>query len=123
MIGLMSRWFAAPAGLPLEGGYFYLCPNCFQELIEPHLEELLDLLREHQPAPKSAAQPPEGAGGPEAPAAAASPAVTPSTTPPEGASGTKAPANGRPKRASAPKEPPPVVPDTPAPDTPAAPGA
>lgn len=48
MIGLMSRWFAAPAGLALEGGYFYLCPACFDEIIQPRWELILDGLLERQ---------------------------------------------------------------------------
>ncbi len=53
MYGLMSHWFAPPAGLALEGGYFYLCPRCFEETIAPDLEGILDKLREHLPAPPS----------------------------------------------------------------------
>ncbi len=55
MFGLMSHWFASPAGLALEGGYFYLCPRCFDETIAPGLDEILDKLREHLPAPPTTA--------------------------------------------------------------------
>ena len=51
MYGLMSHWFASSAGLALEGGYFYLCPRCFDATIAPDLEAILDKLREHLPAP------------------------------------------------------------------------
>ncbi len=51
MYGLMSHWFAPHAGLALEGGYFYLCPRCFDETIAPDLDAILDKLREHLPAP------------------------------------------------------------------------
>jgi hypothetical protein len=57
MFGLMSRWFALPAGLELEGGYFYLCPRCFDATIAPDLEDILDRLREHHPAPGPAPSP------------------------------------------------------------------
>ncbi len=54
MFGLMSLWFASPAGLAIEGGYFYLCPPCFDATIAPDLENILDRLREHHPAPGAA---------------------------------------------------------------------
>ncbi len=79
MFGLMSRWFALPAGLQLEGGYFYLCPRCFDATIAPDLEDILDRLREHHPAPGSP---------PEAPSAAPAEHTTESAenlTPHEGA--------------------------------------
>ena len=79
MIGLMSRWFAAPAGLALVGGYFYLCPSCFEELIQPHQDELLDVLREHHPAPRPTAHPdqpdPPAGTPPAAPGPAKAPAA------------------------------------------------
>ncbi len=64
MYGLMSHWFAAPAGLTLDGGYFYLCPRCFNETIAPGLEELLDKLREHLPSPAPPPPPTTRGAGP-----------------------------------------------------------
>ncbi|HEX9108028.1 MAG TPA: hypothetical protein VF832_12385, partial [Longimicrobiales bacterium] len=44
----MSRWFAAHAGLQLEGGYFYLCPACYQEKIEGEFEAITERIRAYQ---------------------------------------------------------------------------
>lgn len=32
MIALMARWYALPAGVDCDGGYFYLCPRCYHRL-------------------------------------------------------------------------------------------
>src|SRR5512135_2908222 len=72
MIGLMSRWFAAPAGLALESGYFYLCPACFDEIIQPRWELILDGLLERQRPPQVPARGAEGHA--ETPEAAPGPA-------------------------------------------------
>lgn len=45
----MTLWFGPPAGLLAEGGYFYLCPSCYQAYITPHIEEILHRLTEHHP--------------------------------------------------------------------------
>lgn len=34
MIALMALWFAARVGLHLDGGYFYLCPECYRKAME-----------------------------------------------------------------------------------------
>jgi hypothetical protein len=39
MVALMARWYAGPAGVPCEGGYFYLCPRCYDRLILPGEEQ------------------------------------------------------------------------------------
>ncbi len=84
MIALMSRWFAAHAGLALEGGYFYLCPACYDERIEPEYEAILRAIQEHQKPDRLASHEP-------ADAAAIAPAV-----PPKGASPTDAGATSPP---------------------------
>jgi hypothetical protein len=38
MFALMTLWYGAFAGVPLHGGYFYLCPACYEQCIVPHLE-------------------------------------------------------------------------------------
>ena len=48
MIALMSRWFAAHAGLPLEAGYFYLCPACYREKVEGEFEAIAERIRAYQ---------------------------------------------------------------------------
>jgi len=67
MFGLMSRWFGLPAGLAIEGGYFYLCPRCFDTTIAPDLDDILDRLREHHPAPGTAEPPASTAESTETP--------------------------------------------------------
>lgn len=89
MIGLMSRWFALPAGLPLEGGYFYLCPACFDELIQPHWEQIVDGLLErqrpaHMPVRATEGQPESAAASPTLDSAA------PSTPEPDAEPGPRA---------------------------------
>lgn len=49
MIALMRLWFARWAELPADGGYFYLCPRCYEALIEPHAEEIIQRLVEQHP--------------------------------------------------------------------------
>ena len=49
MIALMALWFGRCAGLPSDGGYFYLCPSCYAEHVEPNLEEVLNRLVEQHP--------------------------------------------------------------------------
>lgn len=49
MIALMALWFARHAGLPADGGYFYLCPTCYAREIEPHLEDVVNRLVEQHP--------------------------------------------------------------------------
>jgi hypothetical protein len=49
MIALMALWFGRHAGLPADGGYFYLCPSCYERQIEPHLEDVVDRLVEQHP--------------------------------------------------------------------------
>ncbi len=52
MIGLMTVFFGQFVDIAAEPGYFYLCPKCFVEKVEPHLdeEEIRDslLLREER---------------------------------------------------------------------------
>lgn len=35
MFALMTFWYGALADLPPEGGYFYLCPACYNTCIPP----------------------------------------------------------------------------------------
>jgi len=49
MIALMALWFGRHAGVPSDGGYFYLCPSCYAEHVEPNLEEVLNRLVEQHP--------------------------------------------------------------------------
>jgi hypothetical protein len=46
MIGLMTIFFGPFLEIGPEAGYFYLCPSCFESLVEPYLDEedLLDSL-------------------------------------------------------------------------------
>lgn len=37
MFALMTLWYGAFADVPLHGGYFYLCPPCYETCIVPHL--------------------------------------------------------------------------------------
>ncbi len=46
MIALMTLWFGRYVGIEPDHGYFYLCPECFQAQVEPHLEE--DEVREEE---------------------------------------------------------------------------
>jgi hypothetical protein len=49
MHALMTLWFGRFAELPLQGGYFYLCPRCYQQFIAPHLPPILRQLQEDDP--------------------------------------------------------------------------
>ncbi|MEX0891692.1 MAG: hypothetical protein WEB88_05925, partial [Gemmatimonadota bacterium] len=49
MIGLMNLWFGRFLELPLEGGYFYLCPACYKELVVPHLADVRQQVLEVHP--------------------------------------------------------------------------
>jgi hypothetical protein len=53
MVALMARWYAVPAGVPCEGGYFYLCPRCYDRLV---------LAGEEQTGPLPAADAPDRPG-------------------------------------------------------------
>lgn len=50
MIALMNHWFGRYAGIPPEGGYFYLCPKCHARLVDPWLEEIRHKLASEHPA-------------------------------------------------------------------------
>ncbi len=62
MTALMKVFFGHLLELPADPGYFYLCPACYDELIEPVLPEVLERLRPPgtAPAPGDAAQPEPG---------------------------------------------------------------
>jgi hypothetical protein len=49
MIGLMTLWFGRFLELPLEGGYFYLCPACYDAVVAPHLEDVRQQVLEVHP--------------------------------------------------------------------------
>jgi hypothetical protein len=49
MIALMAIWFGRLAGLPSDGGYFYLCPACYARTIEPHVGDVVSRLVEQHP--------------------------------------------------------------------------
>ncbi len=59
MLGLMTLWFGALADLPPQGGYFYLCPSCYAERIEPELGGIHERLARMHPAPPA---PPDASG-------------------------------------------------------------
>lgn len=59
MIGLMTLWFGPLAEQAPGLGYFYLCPTCYDECIEPHIDEVLDKLARMHPS----AEPPSGIEG------------------------------------------------------------
>lgn len=40
MIGLMTLWFSRFLEEPADGGYFYLCPACYDEVVAPHLGDV-----------------------------------------------------------------------------------
>lgn len=50
MIALMTYWFGRYADLPIESGYFYLCPRCHERLIDPHLADIRHKLASEHPA-------------------------------------------------------------------------
>jgi hypothetical protein len=48
MIALMTLWFGRFAGVDPDGGYFYLCPSCYEHCIAPHFAPVVDkLARRH----------------------------------------------------------------------------
>ena len=51
MIALMTFWFGRYAEVPMESGYFYLCPRCHERMIDPHLREIRHRLAAEHPAP------------------------------------------------------------------------
>lgn len=78
MIGLMTLWFGPFVDLPVEPGYFYLCPPCDRKLVVPHLEKVRDKVAELHPAV-------HGSGRPTRPSSASEPAP-PEPPPPSSAS-------------------------------------
>ena len=46
----MTLWFGALADLEPSHGYFHLCPPCFVECVEPHLEEMQNTIAKKDPA-------------------------------------------------------------------------
>ena len=44
MIALMMNFFGEYLDLPRAPGYVYICPDCYDELIVPHLHEVRKLL-------------------------------------------------------------------------------
>lgn len=40
MHALMAFWFSRLTALPVESGYFYLCPRCYDSCVAPHIAEL-----------------------------------------------------------------------------------
>ena len=42
MYALMALWFGTLLEHHVEGGYFYLCPTCYDTLIVPHLQKARD---------------------------------------------------------------------------------
>lgn len=68
MFALMTLWYGVFAGVPLHGGYFYLCPTCYEQCIVPQLEsDPADTAREDPASPNE--QPPRGTDSEEGPAA------------------------------------------------------
>lgn len=49
MIGLMTLWFGPFVDLPLDPGYFHLCPDCYRDHIQRHLEQVRGRLAELHP--------------------------------------------------------------------------
>ena len=50
MVGLMTLWFGPFVELEPAHGYFYLCPRCFGECVEPHMEDVQGKLAHLHPA-------------------------------------------------------------------------
>lgn len=50
MFGLMTHWFGPFVELRPDHGYFYLCPACYTEHVQPHLEAVQGRLAELHPA-------------------------------------------------------------------------
>jgi hypothetical protein len=40
MVGLMTLWFGPFVELRPDSGYFYLCPRCYGEYIQPHVDQV-----------------------------------------------------------------------------------
>jgi hypothetical protein len=62
MFALMTLWFGQYAGIAPEGGYFYLCPSCYQRFISPHAREIAHRLAEHHPTIRRASSQPKRPG-------------------------------------------------------------
>jgi hypothetical protein len=56
MHALMTLWFGRFVELPVEAGYFYLCPRCYTRFIAPHVPPVIEQL-ERGPGPRFAAGP------------------------------------------------------------------
>lgn len=50
MIGLMTLWFGSFIELEPAHGYFHLCPTCYGEQVEPHLDDVQGKLAHLHPA-------------------------------------------------------------------------
>lgn len=48
MIALMTPFFGPFLELEAEPGYFYVCPDCYERLVMPHMEEVRKMLRIHR---------------------------------------------------------------------------
>jgi hypothetical protein len=49
MIALMTLWFGRFADIALDGGYFYLCPDCYRECVAPHFAPVVEtLIQQHR---------------------------------------------------------------------------
>jgi hypothetical protein len=44
MVALMTLWFGRFAELPVDHGYFYLCPACYARFIAPHFAPVVQQL-------------------------------------------------------------------------------
>jgi hypothetical protein len=49
MVGLMTLWFGPFIELEPAHGYFYLCPECYRECVEPNMEEVQGKLAQLHP--------------------------------------------------------------------------
>jgi hypothetical protein len=47
MIALMTRFFGPVLELEAESGYVYVCPDCYDRLVLPHIEEVRKMLHIH----------------------------------------------------------------------------
>lgn len=56
MIALLTRFFGPTLELPDRPGYVYLCPDCYDRLVVPHLDEVNKLLRAHMEADDQAGE-------------------------------------------------------------------
>ena len=50
MHALMSLWFGPLVELESDLGYFYLCPDCHDQVIAPELERIQNRILELHPA-------------------------------------------------------------------------